>query len=78
VEPLHRKQARAALAAIEAAGFAVLPRPEAAVRRTLGDALATADAAGRGAAALEAGEDIRAARQWLDSLAAVLDLMPEG
>ena len=39
VESLHRAQARAALAAIEAAGFAILPRPARKVRRSLGSAL---------------------------------------
>ena len=43
VESLHRAQARAALAAIEAAGFAILPRPAREVRRSLGSALARAE-----------------------------------
>ncbi|MGG5823985.1 hypothetical protein [Falsiroseomonas sp. HW251] len=77
VEPLHRAQARAALAAIEAAGFAILPRPARGVRRGLGSALARAES-GSGPARAESDDDIRAARHWLHGVAEVLDRMPEG
>ena len=76
-EPLHRAQARAALAAIEAAGFAILPRPARGVRRSLGSALASAES-GSGPSGAEGDDDIRAARHWLHGVAAVLDRMPEG
>jgi hypothetical protein len=76
-EPLHRAQARAALAAIEAAGFAILPRPARDVRRSLESALARAES-GSGLPGAEGDDVNRAARHWLDSVAAVLDRMPEG
>lgn len=76
-ESLHRAQARAALAAIEAAGLVVLPRPAQGVRTGLGDALATARG-GSGASGTEGGDDIHAAQHWLHSVAAILDRMPEG
>ena len=78
VEPMHRAEARAALAAIEAADFAIVPRPEASVCSTLGDALSRPRTSEPGSSAADATGDIRAARQWLDRLAAVLDRMPEG
>jgi hypothetical protein len=77
VEPLHRAPARAALAAIEAAGFAILPRPKDPRRRTPGNALSRAQA-GPGPSAADLGDDIRAARLWPDRLAAELDRLPEG
>jgi hypothetical protein len=76
-EPLHRAQARAALAAIEAAGFVILPRPARNLRGSLGTALAGAES-GAGPAGAEVDDDIRAARHWLHSVAAVLDRTPEG
>jgi hypothetical protein len=75
-DTLHHAQARAALAAIEGAGFAILPRPAREVCGSLGSALAKAE---RGSAAAgEGNDDIQAARHWLHGVAAVLDRMPEG
>jgi hypothetical protein len=65
-------QACAALAAIEAAGFAILPRPARKLRRSLGSALARAES-GSGPPEAEGDDDIRVARHWLHSVAAVLD-----
>lgn len=76
-ESLSRSQARAALAAIEAAGFAILPRPAGGVRRSLGSALASTGS-GPGPVGVHGDDDIRAAQHWLHSVAAVLDRMPEG
>lgn len=76
-ESLHRARARAALAAIEAAGSAILPRPARGVRRSLGSALASAES-GLGPVGVQGNDDMRAAQHWLHSVAAVLDRMPEG
>ena len=74
---LHRAQARAALAAIEAAGFAIVPRPARDVHGSLGRALTRAES-GAGAPWAEGEGDIRAAHHWLHSVAAMLDRTPEG